>query len=377
MIFRAPEPDRAIPEVALTPFLLEGAHGRGDKPAFIDGPSGRTITYRGLSDAVRATAAGLAARGFRKDDVFAIYSPNLPEYAVAFHAVSLVGGIVTTINPAYTAGELSRQLEDAGARALVTVPGCLDKAAEAARDAGVRGAVRVRRGRGRDPLSLSARGWRRSAGGDVRSARATGRASLFQRDDRAAQGRDAHPPQPRREHRPVREHAGAGRPRHHARRAALLPHLRHGRHHEPRDLRRGDGRDDAAVRARGVPADRREVQDHVRERRSAARPRVCKEPDRRQVRSELSPHALLGRRAAGRKHGDRRVRASRLQGRPGIRPDGNVARHARDADWRGRRSRSEASGRLFRTPSRKSSTSPRERNSGPGNRARSACADRR
>ncbi len=138
MIFRAPEPDRVIPEVPLTPFLLERAHDRGDKPAFIDGPSGRTITYRGLSDAVRATAAGLAARGFRKNDVFAIYSPNLPEYAVAFHAVSLVGGIVTTINPAYTAGELGRQLEDAGARALVTVPGCLDKAAEAARDAGVR-----------------------------------------------------------------------------------------------------------------------------------------------------------------------------------------------------------------------------------------------
>ena len=71
---------------------------------------------------MRKAAAGLAARGFRKGDVFAIYSPNLPEYAVAFHAVSLLGGIITTINPLYTAAELSRQLEDAGARALVTVP---------------------------------------------------------------------------------------------------------------------------------------------------------------------------------------------------------------------------------------------------------------
>jgi acyl-coenzyme A synthetase/AMP-(fatty) acid ligase len=43
MIFRAPEPPVVIPEVALTPFLLEFALERapGDKPAFIDGPSGR------------------------------------------------------------------------------------------------------------------------------------------------------------------------------------------------------------------------------------------------------------------------------------------------------------------------------------------------
>ena len=138
MIFRAPEPDVDIPDVALTPFLLERALTLGDKPAFIDGPTGRTLTYRAWAAAVRKAAAGLSSRGFRKGDVFAIYSPNLPEYAIAFHAVSLLGGINTTINPAYTAAELSLQLEDAGARALVTVPPCLDKAAHAAREAGVR-----------------------------------------------------------------------------------------------------------------------------------------------------------------------------------------------------------------------------------------------
>ena len=137
MIARAPEPDRVIPEVALTPFLLEGAAARGDKPAFIDGPSGRTITYAGWAAAVRSAAAGLAARGFSKGDVLGIYSPNLPEYAVAFHAVSLLGGIVTTVNPLYTAAELTQQLADAGAKYVVTVPPCLEKALEAARGAGV------------------------------------------------------------------------------------------------------------------------------------------------------------------------------------------------------------------------------------------------
>lgn len=134
MIFRAPEPALEIPDVALTPLLLEDAARRGDKPALIDASTGRTLTYRGWSDAVRKTAAGLARRGLRKGDVFAIYSPNLPEYAVAFHAVSLIGGIVTTINPAYTTAELSHQLADAKARYLLTTPAFLEKATRAAEE---------------------------------------------------------------------------------------------------------------------------------------------------------------------------------------------------------------------------------------------------
>src|ERR1700691_2954974 len=128
MIHRAPEPPIAIPEVALTPFLLESAAARADKAAFIDGPSGRTLTYRAWAAAVRQVAAGLAQRGLRQGDRFAIYSPNLPEYAVAFHAVSLLGGVVTTINPLYTVAELTKQLQDSAARFLVTVPPFLDKA---------------------------------------------------------------------------------------------------------------------------------------------------------------------------------------------------------------------------------------------------------
>jgi acyl-CoA synthetase (AMP-forming)/AMP-acid ligase II len=134
MIIRAPEPPVVIPEVALTPWLLAGAERRGDKPALIEGHTGRTLTYRGWADAVRRAAAGLAARGFRQGDVLAIFSPNLPEYAVAFHAVSLLGGVNTTINPTYTPAELRQQLQDASARYIVTVPGCLEKVQEAIRE---------------------------------------------------------------------------------------------------------------------------------------------------------------------------------------------------------------------------------------------------
>jgi acyl-CoA synthetase (AMP-forming)/AMP-acid ligase II len=133
MIFRSPYADTTIPEMALTPFVLRRARELADKPALIDGLSGRTITHGQLEEAVRRAASGLRQRGFQKGDVFAIFSPNLPEYAIAFHAVSLLGGIVTPINPLYTDDEVAFQLKDANAKYLVTVPQLLDKAFEAAR----------------------------------------------------------------------------------------------------------------------------------------------------------------------------------------------------------------------------------------------------
>src|SRR5215469_5618472 len=125
-------PRVTIPDVPITDYVLRHAARLGDKPALIDGPTGRTLTYRQLADGVRRTAAGLAQRGFRKGDVFAIYCPNLPEYAVVFLGVALAGGVNTTVNPLYTADELANQLNDSGARFLVTVPPFLDKAKEAA-----------------------------------------------------------------------------------------------------------------------------------------------------------------------------------------------------------------------------------------------------
>ena len=132
MIFRTRAPDVAIPDMTFTDFVFKDAPGRADKPALIDGPSGRTLTYGQLAGAITKVAATLSQKGFGKGDVFAIYCPNLPEYAVIFHAVASLGGINTTINPLYTVGELAKQLNDSKARFLLTVPPFLDNAIEAA-----------------------------------------------------------------------------------------------------------------------------------------------------------------------------------------------------------------------------------------------------
>src|SRR5919197_1785968 len=136
-MIRSPFPDVEIPDVPLTPFVLARAGELGDKPALIDAPTGRTITYAELAESVRAVAAGLAERGFGKGAIFAHYAPNLPEYAVAFLAVATVGGVNTTANPLLTADELTAQLRDCGARLLVTVPDRLETASAAAERVGV------------------------------------------------------------------------------------------------------------------------------------------------------------------------------------------------------------------------------------------------
>src|SRR5262249_17314064 len=123
MIIRSPHPDIEIPDVALTPFVLEHAAEYGHRVALVDGPSGTTLTFRELADLVRRCAAGLAARGLRPGEAVGIYSPNVPEYAVAYLGVALAGAASTTANALYTTDELAFQLRDAGARFLVTAPG--------------------------------------------------------------------------------------------------------------------------------------------------------------------------------------------------------------------------------------------------------------
>lgn len=120
MIHRSPLPDVEIPDLPLTEYVLAGGAGQPDKPALIDGASGRVMTYGELEAAIRSLAGGLAAAGFGRGDVLALMAPNGPEYAVVFHGAAMAGGTVTTINPAYTQAEVHNQLADSGARILVT-----------------------------------------------------------------------------------------------------------------------------------------------------------------------------------------------------------------------------------------------------------------
>src|SRR3954469_649418 len=139
IVHRSVRPDLAIPDTAITPFVFERAGAHPDRTAFVDGGTGRRVTYGALLDSISRAAAGFAARGIGHGDVVGIMAPNVAEYAVAFHGAVTAGGFTTTINPTYGAEEVRYQLNDAGAQLLVTVGPCLDVVREAVGGTAVRG----------------------------------------------------------------------------------------------------------------------------------------------------------------------------------------------------------------------------------------------
>lgn len=121
MIHRSPYPPIPLTNESITERVFRGLGPDPDRVVLIDGPSGRELTAGAFVSGVRRLAGGLQARGIGKGDVIAILAPNMPEYAVVFHGVAFAGATVTTINPTYTAPEVSHQLADAGAQLLVTI----------------------------------------------------------------------------------------------------------------------------------------------------------------------------------------------------------------------------------------------------------------
>jgi long-chain acyl-CoA synthetase len=82
---------------------------------------GKTISYRECYTLIERFACGLEASGIRKGDRVALCLPNSPQAVIAYFGILKAGGIVVACNPTYTEYELSHQLRDAGARAIVVL----------------------------------------------------------------------------------------------------------------------------------------------------------------------------------------------------------------------------------------------------------------
>ena len=130
---RSPYPDLAIPDTPLTPYVLRRASDLPDKIAIQCGVTGRSYTYSALADGVNRVAAGLHGRGIRKGDVVGLVSPNIPEFAIVFLAVTQIGAICSTVNPIATAEEIGAQFADSEAVMLVTIAMLAEKCQTAAR----------------------------------------------------------------------------------------------------------------------------------------------------------------------------------------------------------------------------------------------------
>lgn len=118
------------PKVALHQFLVDAASRTPSKTAMIFGnvvaPLGNRlmdspVSYGQLMESTLRFCAALQELGVGKGDRVALYLPNCPPFVIAYYATLMAGGIVVPCNPQYTARELKHQLNDSGAKVVVTL----------------------------------------------------------------------------------------------------------------------------------------------------------------------------------------------------------------------------------------------------------------
>ena len=111
-----------------------------EKPAIVYFDT--AISFGELDSLSDALAAGLAEHGFKPGDRLGIYLQNVPQFVIATLATWKAGGVMVSISPMLKHKELSAQLADSGASALVTFESLWDEVArDVAGDTDVRIAI--------------------------------------------------------------------------------------------------------------------------------------------------------------------------------------------------------------------------------------------
>ncbi len=116
-------------EISTIPRLLkESAEVYPDRPALIarDRGKDRIVTYGQLSQIVMRMAQGLASLGVRYGERIAILGPNSPEWAQAYLAITLAGGVCVPIDSLLSPNEIRHLLFDAEARIAFVASKFLD-----------------------------------------------------------------------------------------------------------------------------------------------------------------------------------------------------------------------------------------------------------
>ncbi len=89
---------------------------------------GKPISYAELLEDIKRMHVALKDLGVSKGDRIAIMLPNIPQYIIAHYAILSLGGIVVQTNPLYTERELNHQMNDSGAKIMITFSQLQDKA---------------------------------------------------------------------------------------------------------------------------------------------------------------------------------------------------------------------------------------------------------
>jgi len=103
--------------------VLSACQRFADKIAIVDTSTPEAplrISYAQYGELIHRLARRLVASGIRPGDFVAIFLTNSWEFAAAYHAATLAGAASTMLNPSYRQREVRYQLENSGAKILIT-----------------------------------------------------------------------------------------------------------------------------------------------------------------------------------------------------------------------------------------------------------------
>jgi HIP---CoA ligase len=109
-----------IPEM-----VLSGAERFGDAEAIVDGEL--RLTYRDLSERVRAAAGAYIEAGVNHGDRVAIWAPNSAQWIIAAFGLLAAGGTVVPVNTRFKETEAADIISRSGARLVLVEKGFLDR----------------------------------------------------------------------------------------------------------------------------------------------------------------------------------------------------------------------------------------------------------
>ena len=95
------------------------AQKNSDRDALVYTEAGQRYSYQNLSYEVDRAARGFLNRGIRPGDKIALWSPNVPEWMIAFLGLAKMGAVTVPIDPAATKDNLYYILGQSESRGLV------------------------------------------------------------------------------------------------------------------------------------------------------------------------------------------------------------------------------------------------------------------
>src|SRR5262249_12604910 len=100
-------------------WLARCAATRGDSPAVIT--ARQSLAFTAVGKRAAALASCLARIGIAAGDVVAVHLPNIPEFLIAWFAISQRGAVMQTIHMPYGLREVEHMLRHSGAKAVLAL----------------------------------------------------------------------------------------------------------------------------------------------------------------------------------------------------------------------------------------------------------------